>query len=1110
MKKVEFRRSAPRLLALVGLTLSIGLPILAQQTTAILTGNVTDSSGGIIPGVAVKATNQQTNVARETTTNEQGAYSLPFLNAGDYTIEASKTGFQSTKVSRLPLQVGQTVRVDLTMPVGAVTESVLVQASGAVLQTDTVAVGTVIDGAKIVDLPLNGRNFVQLAQLIPGVQAGTPGSITVRRGRGSIGQTDPSGGATAMSANGSRDTANRFFLDGVEVMDYDAMTYAFSPSVDSLSEFKVETSTYSAESGGAPGGQVNMLTKRGGNGLHGTLWEFNRNDALTQTYDAIAGKGITNPRLNRNQFGANIGGPVVLPKLYNGKDKTFFFFNWESGYNAAGAVPGFRIVPNEAQRSGDLSALKDNKGTPIVLKDPLGVGIVPNNQIPRSRLSSQALGHLSFTPLPNAQNGAFNFLGPTFSALSRQKNFNARVDHNFSSKDVVYGRFIFNDTFEAGLPAWGNDQRDNLGNTKNLSLGYTRTISNSIVNDLHGGWHRFSETEVFGTTNNAAFDVVGKMGLVGASRDPKYFGPPTTGIGGPDGGFSLFNLQRDIGPRDRSNGVYQVVDTLSWQRGRHFLKMGADIARRNVTFFQARNPRGSFGFDGTYTGAALGDFLLGYIKTAGLNAAETSTNLWNNWQSFFVNDDWKITPRLSLTMGLRYDYFQPMKQADDKIVDIDQNGFIPTGIINVQNSRYGRGLLKPNRKNFGPRLGFAYQPSFLKDAVIRAGYGIYYTPQISNAIFAMVEGAQATAGASLIGNLSGSPNLTYANVFANIPTGGPNPYNFAVSNDPQLRDSYIQQWNLNIQKKLIGGIVLDAGYVGSKGTALIATLGDINRPLVLVDPRTPGLPSLNSRRPDQLFQRAVTGDKSIGNSIYHALQVKAERRLSSGLTFLGAYTWAKSISGPTDIGGQVGGGFYIGGLQDLYNLRGERSVSGFDQTQRFVATVLYDLPFFKNGTGVTRALLGGWQVSLISTIQSGFPAPVGFGVDTTGTGIGSRPDVVNGQTRNLPSGDRTWLKWFNTAAFAQTPFGRFGTAPRTNAIRLPGNVNSDFSINKRFRIAERKHFEFRCEFYNLLNHYNPDPQTVDLNIRSLTFGTVGGGVRGITTRVVQLGGKLVF
>src|SRR5207248_6574252 len=280
-------------------------------------------------------------------------------------------------------------------------------ASAVLLQTENATVGTVIDSSKIVELPLNGRNFIQLAQLIPGVQAGTPGSITVRGGRGSVGQTDSAYGSTAASANGSRDTANRFYIDGIEVMDYDAMTYSFSPSVDSLAEFKVQTSTYSAEYGGAPGGQVNMITKSGTNRLHGTLWEFNRNDQLTQSYDAIADKSVTSPRLNRNQFGANVGGPIWIPKIYKGTDKTFFFFNWESGYAAQGASSSYRIVPTAAQRAGDLSGLLDARTRqPIVLRDPLNVGI-SGNVLPKSALSKQALEFLNYEPLPNAVNGNF-------------------------------------------------------------------------------------------------------------------------------------------------------------------------------------------------------------------------------------------------------------------------------------------------------------------------------------------------------------------------------------------------------------------------------------------------------------------------------------------------------------------------------------------------------------------------------------------------------------------------------------------------------------------------------------------------------------------------------
>ena len=1095
---------------------TLGFSAWAQQTTATLTGIVTDASGALVANVKVKATSTQTNAVRETTTNEAGSYSLPFLAAGEYNIDTTKEGFQSGRVTGLALQVGVTARVDIQIKVGNVSESINVEANGATLQTENATVGSVIDAQKIVDLPLNGRNFIQLAQLIPGAQAGTPGSITVRRGRGSIGQADSSFGSTGFSANGSRDTANRFFLDGIEVMDYDAMTYSFSPSVDSLAEFKVETANYSAESGGAPGGHVNMLTKRGGNAYHGTVWEFNRNDALTQTYDAIGKQSLPSPRLNRNQFGANLGGAVRFPKVYNGENKTFFFFNWEAGRNAQGAVAGLRTVPNNDYRNGDFSKLLNPRtNAPIVLRDPQNVPIV-NNIIPKSALSPQSLAFLAFTPAPNTSNGTFNFINNPVSAVSKQDNYNARIDHQISSKDSIFGRYVFNDTFEAGVPYWGNDQRDNLGRTKNLSLGYTRTVSSSMVNELRGGYHNFYENETFGTTGLANFDVANKMGLPLVSKDPKFFGPPVVNISGNDGGFSTFGLQRTIGPRERSNGIYQLVDNFSWARGKHFLKMGGDVARRIVTFNQARDPRGNFSFDGTYTGSAMADFMLGYVRSANLNPAVTVTDLSNFWQAYYFNDDWKISPRLTINYGVRYDYFSKMVQSDDKFVNIEQDGLRPAGFAGPKDSRYGRGLLQPDRNNFSPRFGFAYQPAFLADAVVRGGYGIYYTPQISNAIFAMAEGAQATAGASVVGNIAGAPNLFFSNPFAGAATTGV--FNFAVSNDQNMRDSYIQQWNFNLQKKVWGGLVIDAGYVGSKGTRLVATLGDINRPVNVLDPRVAGTPSLNSRRPNQLFQRAVTGDKAIGNSIYHALQVKVERRMATGVTVLSAFTWAKAFTGPTDIGGQVGGGNYIGSVQNLYNLQGERAIAGFDQKIRSVTTVLYELPFMKGSKSVLGYFVKGWQVSTIVTAQTGFGAPIGYGVDTTGTGVGSRPDVVNGLNGNLSGSDRTYKRWINTDAFtiytdpAKTNlfYGRFGTAPRTNAVRLPGLFNADFSVNKRFSAGERRYFEFRTEVFNLFNHYNPDVASVDLNIRSQTFGAIGGGVRGTTTRVIQLGAKFVF
>jgi carboxypeptidase family protein len=1091
------------------LLLILAAPLaLAQQTTATLVGTVSDASGAVVPGVTIRVTNLANQVSRDTKSDASGAYSIPFLPSGEYSVSATADGFKVQKVDRVILGVQQIGRVDFQLVLGEVTQTIDVQGSGLLLQTETSTVGTVIDSTKIVELPLNGRNFVQLAQLIPGVQAGTPGSITVRRGRGSIGQQDSPFGSTAMSANGSRDTANRFFMDGIEMMDYDAMTYSFSPSVDSLAEFKVETSTYSSELGGAPGGQVNMVTRSGGSAYRGTLWEFNRNDALTQTYDAIGKKDVDPPRLNRNQFGANVGGPVFIPKLYNGKEKTFFFFNWESGRQLQANPSSPRLIPPAEIRTGDFSKLINPRtGAPIVLRDPLNIGI-QNNIVPRAALSQQSLTFLQFMPLPNTQGTTANFSNISQAATSTQDNYLGRIDHTFSQNDTINGRYVFNDTYEAGIPYWGHDERNNLGRGQNVSASWLHTFNPRILNELRGGWNKFFETEIFGTTNDPAYDIVGKMGLPLVSRLPAEYGPPTITVSGPDGAFSMYDLQRQIGPRDRANQIFEFKDTVSWQHGQHYLKFGAEIARRNVTFEQARAPRGSFGFDGTYTGSALADFMLGYLKTASVNPAHTSTDLWNNWHSYFVQDDWKVSSRLTFNLGLRYDYFQPYKQSDDKFVNIELNGFVVDKLVTTQTSSYGRALLAPDKNNFGPRFGFAYRPAKLDDTVIRGGYGIYFTPQISNAIFAMAEGAQATAGASVIGNLTGAPNIFFNDPFKSAVTAGA--LNFAVGNDQNLRDSYIQQWNLNIQHKLPGNILFDVGYVGSKGTRLIVTFEDLNRPIQLVDPRTAGLPVLNARRPNQAFQRNVRADKSIGNSNYHSMQVKAERRMATGLTFLTAYTYAKAISGPNDIGGQVGGGNYIGSPQDIYYLEGDHSVSGFDLTHRFVQTVIYDVPFFKSMQGAARHILDGWQLSTIITEQGGFPSPVTYNVDTTGTGITSRPDQVPGQIGNLPRGERTYSRWFNTGAFVPAPFGRFGTSSRTAAIRLPGLNNVDFSVSKSIRFHESRSLQFRVETFNLFNHYNPNPDQLDRALNSANFGKIGLGVQGITTRVIQVGAKFYF
>lgn len=1094
----------------LGTVFALACALQAQQTTATVTGTAADPSGAVLPKVQLKLTNTQTNVVRQTETDGAGMYSIPFLPAGSYQLAASATGFKTANVQPFDLQVGQTARVDLRLEVGDVTQSLEVSAAAAALQTETVSVGAVIDAEKIVDLPLNGRNFVQLAQLIPGVQPGTPGSITVRRGRGSIGETSRSFGQTAMSANGARDTNNRFYLDGVEFMDYDAFSYPFALSVDSLSEFRVETSTYSAEYGASPGGQVSILTRRGTNSLRGTLWEFNRNDALTQTYNAISDKSIASPRLNRNQFGANAGGPVVLPKIYNGKDRTFFFFNWESGRSTSGAAAGYARVPPAAMRTGDFRGLTNSRtGAPLTLKDPLNIGIV-NNVIPQRFLSEQAVTFLKYVPAPNTSVGNSNYISAPQSGISEQDNYTARIDHTLTRKDALSLRYVFNDTREAGTPFWGNDVRDNLSRTKNIASTWTRTFSPTVVNEFRFGWSNMTEYEIFGTTDKKEFDIAGEMKLPLVSRRPKDYGPPSISISnGLDGGYSVYNLQRQIGPRDRGNAVWDFNDILSMQRGRHFVKVGVDILRRNFTFEQARDPRGTFNFDGRYTGSSLADFMLGYLARAQVNPDPTHTDLLGVWQSYFVQDDWKITPRLTVNLGLRYDYLQPFRDSQGRMANIEQNGLFLTKLVTPKDSTFGPALVQGDKNNFGPRAGIAWRPGMLGDTVIRAGYGIYYNQIHPNAPFGMTESSQARNSFDVIGSTSGRPDMFFNDPFRNAGAPGLQ-LNAVPSNDPYYRDAYIQQWNLTVQRKVPGGFLLDAGYVGSKGTRLSVTIPGMNRPVELVNPATPGLASLNARRPNPSITRGVQGDKSVGNSTYHSLQTRADRRLATGLTSLTAYTWSKCMSGPSDIGADIGGGSFIGGIQDIYNFVNERSLCGMDVTQRFVQSIIWDVPFFNRAKGFTRTLLGGWQVSSIIVGQSGFVANVAYGVDTTATGVSSRADMVAGQNPNLAGSSRTYQKWFNTAAFAAVPAGRFGNSPRTGAIRLPGVFSIDMSVNKGFRISEARRAELRTEFYNLPNHYNIEPGSVDRNFRSINFGKVGGGIQGLTTRVIQLGLKLYF
>ncbi|HVN79562.1 MAG TPA: TonB-dependent receptor, partial [Terriglobia bacterium] len=500
----------------------------AQQPFGTIVGTVTDPTGATLPSTTVTVTNTDTQVNRTVVTSATGDYSVPYLVNGTYRITAVHPGFRASVMSPVALQAAQTVRADIRMQLGQIKELLEVSGTAVALQMDTAAVGTTIDSKLVNELPLNGRTFAQLAALVPGVAPQGSTNIGTDRKRGSIGT------AFAITANGFSDVQNTFIYDGVPAMDLDSYNFAFSPSIDAIAEFKVQTSTYSSAYGGAPGAHVDVITKSGANAFHGTLWEFNRNDALAaRNYFST-----TKARLNRNQFGANLGGPVR-------KNKAFFFFNWESGRQVQGTAGQLLSVPPEAFRTGDFSSLLPSG---IIISDPRTGQPFSNNKIPSNRIDPNATTFMSFTPAPNRSSdalGANNFVTRSFSTRTNEDQYVGRVDNNISSRDTLSARYMYDQlTTPNEPPLFGNDENINTARGQNVTVSWTHTFSPTFVSNVLVGWNRFFEHQVFGTTNKPEYDIAcGRMHLPMVACDPFNYGPPNI-----QAGYSVFRV-RNNGPR---------------------------------------------------------------------------------------------------------------------------------------------------------------------------------------------------------------------------------------------------------------------------------------------------------------------------------------------------------------------------------------------------------------------------------------------------------------------------------------------------------------------------------------------------------------------------------
>ena len=1067
--------------------------VAAQGVRATIVGRVADDSGAVVPGATITVTNTGTNESRSVVVNDNGDYAIPQLAPGQYTLTAEYTGFNKVVRSGIVLETGQQARLDLVLKVGAVTEDVEVIAAAALVTTESATIGNVVDRQKIAELPLNGRDYLQLAFLQPNVFVTAQGSNLGFRG--------------GLNVAGNSEIANQYLLDGIDNNDETTNQPLHRPILDAVREFKVLTGTYSAEYGRQAGGQVIVTTQSGTNAFHGSVWEFHRNSAL----DARNFFAPQKPAFRRNQFGGVLGGPVK-------KDQTFFFIAYE-GQRRGQQEAGLATVPSTAFRNGDFSSVF----TPI--RDPFN-GNAPflNNQIPKERWSTQGAGLLALYPAPN-RIGSTNFASAAPDHYTIDQ-WSARVDHRLSANDSIYATYEFADSSEfyalsnplcsaRAVPGWGCDE---LQRTQHAVAVWTHIFSPRLINEARVGYTRYGFYRLQQDRDSNVIQALGIGGLTDAGKTPFNNGAPQITLTGFDTIGGPTNL-----PQGRHDNTYNYIENMTFIAGQHSMKFGFDIRRFLFNSFFMSFGRGAFTFDGTFTGNAVADMLLGMPRQADRNLGTPFHNSMTFASGYYFQDDWKITPKLTLNLGLRYDLDLPEVERVNKIASFDPTrgtikvagGFeyyidnsSPTGLSSRPRPEIGRRLWGTDTTNFGPRLGLAWRPFGGTRTVVRAGLGTFYNHQIVGNGLTPLSRNSPFRLRQTSGPFQATDRPDLANAFSGIPSV------VAPGIDPNFHTAYVNQWSFGIQRELAANLVLDVSYLGSQGHRL-PIQWNINQAFL-------GAGSIASRRPFPAYGNITGGYiSSIGNSNFNGLNVRAERRMGKGLSFIGSYAWSKSID--DGVGISAASDSSTAFAQDARNLRAERSVSDFDVAHRFVLSTVYDLPFGKTQNKRLQAIVGGWQLSGILTLQTGPPFTVLSGRDESNTGGGSdRPIIIGDWHIPNPGPDR----WFNTCTLLangaqrncmpgdtpawQVNTGTFGNAGR-NIVRSDGLKNFDLGLSRSFRFTERVSLQFRSEFFNLPNHANfglPNQMST-----SSSFATVSRAAFQSQTgaqRQIQFAAKIVF
>jgi hypothetical protein len=953
----------------------------SQTASGVIAGAVTDASGAAIAGAKVTLTDTGTSQQREQTTNTTGNYEFRALPRGSYKLEAEMQGFKKEQITDITLTVAQSMRLDLELDVGQVTESVEVQATGALVQPSDSNLSQVIDEKRVRELPLNGRNFMQLAFLSSGI---------VTAGRASATQRQANYGP-AFSAGGQRDNTTTVLVDGVEISGMELNNYPYAiPSLESVGEFRVLTSGASAEFGGNSGAFVNVVTRRGSNQPHGSLFEFLRNDKLdSRNFFDRTGKSAPN---KRNQFGFIFSGPVWVPKVYDGKDRTFFMFSWEWQRQRNGTT-STTVVPTEQERTGDFS----NVVTPVA--DPLSKAPLPGNRIPASRISRVGQGLIGLYPAANNPGDlARNFI----NAPLRRFDFSipsGRIDHKLSDKNNLFWRTTVNQPDDVGpgqalTQAFRYDAVQSERHVQ-LTLGDTHIVSNSIVNEFSTGFVRMNR--IRNSADSFRRDWVKELGIQGVQTQPLTYGAPALTIAGfPQAGFSTNNAFFSWITQS-----FQLVDNLSIVRRTHTIKVGGNLQKKQLNSTQWGAPNGNYGFTGVYSTvppvgtptrqAAIADALFGFPATYAVQVTPFEQRLRYFNTAWYVQDDWKVSPNLTLNMGLRWEYFGKPYDKFDRIATFD----IASGqqLLPGQGGT-PRGLMKPDRNNFGPRFGFAWRARGTEDLVVRGAYGFFYSPPIGNDFrsrgfqdpfaFQVNRLYRPANAANPAPEFTADAPIQGANRLANLTRAGV---------ERNFRDAYVQQWNLSIQKLATKNTLVEIAYRGSKSTRLPTNL-DYNE----IFPNPPQPPDFRLVFPYPTLA-AVSILESRAASNYHALTGRIERRYSNGLTVLANYTFSKTLTDldSSTVGVAIGAGSF--GPNTIRNLKDNKGPAIFDRPHQMNLSVVYELPFFQKGKAISRLILGGWQVAPIWTaFQGAYLTPGNFNVLYTG----ARPDAL--RNPNLAAG----------------------------------------------------------------------------------------------------------